>query len=89
MDTFVENSKLISINKSSEANKSIVSSLVPLHALSGCDSVPMMFGIGKSKALKSQMPLHHVGNKKSVLKDVLKEGFEFVASCYGIKEIDF
>ena len=35
------------------------------------------------------MPLHHVGNKKSVLKDVLKEEFEFVASCYGVKEIDF
>ena len=53
METFIDNSKLININKSVEYNKDIVPSLVALHALTGCDSVPMMFGIGKAKGFKA------------------------------------
>ena len=52
MDPFSGGSKLISIKKSVNAKQHIMPSLVALHAISGCDTVPMMFGIGKVKSLK-------------------------------------
>ena len=51
MDALTDDNKLISINKSVAANTKVIPSLIPLHKLSGYDSVLMMFGIGKSKAL--------------------------------------
>ena len=51
MDTFTEDNKLVNITKSVHNNKETIPSLIAMHALSGCDSVLMMFGIGK--ALKS------------------------------------
>ena len=59
MDAFTDYNKLISMSKSVAANENVIPSLIALHALSGCDSVPMMFGLGKSKALKavSKVPL--------------------------------
>ena len=54
MDTFSDGKdKLISINNTVEAHKLIINSLIGLHALSGCDTVPMMFGIENSKAFKA------------------------------------
>ena len=90
METFIDNSKLTKINKSVEYNKEIVPSLVAFHALTGCDSVPMMFGIGKAKGLKAlkETPLKFIGRKSSAMKDVMNEGFKFVASCYGRKDIN-
>ena len=52
MDPFSGGSKLISIKKSVNAKQHIMLSLVALHAIPGCDTVPMMFGIGKIKSLK-------------------------------------
>ena len=88
METFIDNSKLININKSVECNKDIVPSLVALHALTGCDSVPMMFGIGKAKGLKvlKETALTCVGKRSCAMKDVFDEGFKFVASCYNRKD---
>ena len=59
MDTFTDDNKLISINKPVAANENMIPSLISLHALSGCNSMPMMFDLGKSKALKavSKVPL--------------------------------
>ena len=54
MDTFSDGKdKLISINNTVEAHKLKMKSLIGLHALCGCDTVAMMFGIGKAKALKA------------------------------------
>ena len=49
MDPFSGRSKLISIENSVNAKQHIMPSLVALHAISGCDTVPMMFGIGRVK----------------------------------------
>ena len=59
-----------------------------MHALSGCDSVPMMFGIGKAKALKAliNVPLKSIGDINADLEEVMNEGFTFVANCYGQKD---
>ena len=40
MDSFSSESKVMNINKSVEARQDIIKSLVGLHAISGCDTVP-------------------------------------------------
>ena len=50
MNVFTDNNKLTSINKSiALSHHNLTPSLIALHALSGYNSVPMMFAIGKSK----------------------------------------
>ena len=74
LEDFAADQKLIDIRKTIERQKDIVSSLIAAHALSGCDSVPMMFGIGKGKvlaALKKQR-LTFLGQSDSQIEDVLK-----------------
>ena len=89
MDTFTDHNKLISINNSVVANENVIPSLITLHALPGYDSVPMTFGIGKSKALKavSKVSLSYTGNADANLEDVMREGKQFVAKCYGQNQL--
>ena len=84
MDPFSGGSKLISIKKSVNAKQHIMPSLVALHAISGCDTVPIMFGIGKVKSLKvvEKVPLVHIGEVNAELEEVIDEGKRFVAKCY-------
>ena len=51
MQDFKDNKNLISIKRTVENHKDLITSLIGLHSLSGCDTVPMMFGIRKGKAL--------------------------------------
>ena len=44
---------VISIPETVSKNSDIVGSLVAMHALSGCDTVPQMSGIGKKKSLNA------------------------------------
>ena len=65
MNAFTDANKLISINKSiAPSHHNVTPSLIALHALSGYNSVTMMFGIGKSKTLRavSKIPLRYVGD---------------------------
>ena len=43
---------LIDIQKTVHQHKQIIHSLIPAHALSGCDTVAYLCGIGKDTALK-------------------------------------
>ena len=52
MAKFAEDTKWISINKSVTENSEILPSITDVHVLTGCDYVPMMFGVGKLTALK-------------------------------------
>ena len=85
MDPFSGGSKLISIKKSVNAKEHIMPSLVALHAISGCDTVPMMFGIGKVKSLKvvEKVPLVHIGEVNAELEEVIDQEKRFLAKCYG------
>ena len=49
------------------------------------EEIPMMFGIGKSKALKAvkDAPLILIGIKDADIEEVIQEGFTFVSTCYG------
>ena len=43
--------KTISINETVENHQDLIPSLIGLHTLIGCDSVPSMYGTGKSKGI--------------------------------------
>ena len=53
MDSLTKDEKIISINGTVEKKQDVVSYLFPLHAISGCDSVPIMYGIGITTASNS------------------------------------
>ena len=88
METFDSNRSVIDINEISRKNADIVSSLIAAHALSGCDSVPKLFGIGKKtvvKILKQNISLTRLGNTNSPIKEIYEESSRLVAACYGVK----
>ena len=89
LESFQNDKGIISIKRTVEKNKKIVPSLTALHAISGCDSVPKFFGIGKAKALSTimEMPLKAVGNLEASKSDVVEEGKLFIAKVYGMSDL--
>ena len=55
----------------------------------GCNSVTMMFGTGKSKTLKafSKISLKYARDVDANFEDVMREGKQFVAKCYGRNQL--
>ena len=51
VDDFSKSKSMVSVKKTVEKHPTTCSMLIPIHALSGCDTVPMLFSIGKPKAL--------------------------------------
>lgn len=88
MENFLGDHRLTDIQMTVERNVNIIPSLIAMHALSGCDIVPMLFGIGKAKALAvvEQIPLKHLGHENASIEEVLLESRRFVAKCYGQSE---
>ena len=86
LEDFSADKTLISISKSVAENTSLIPSLLSAHALTGCDTVPMMFGIGKPKLINivNKFPLEYLGNKDAEEDDCMNEGKLFVAKCYGM-----
>lgn len=61
--------------------------ILSLHALTGCDTVSTMYGIGKNKALNSLKGGHippQIGDLDSDISVVMKDATHFIASCYGV-----
>ena len=63
----------------------MVSELLPAHALSGCDTVPMCHGIGKSKMLKAvtakKYSLSLLGEVNADMEDVINQATAFMCKC--------
>ena len=65
--------------------------LLPLHALTGCDSVSAYLGIGKSKTLtvlrnNSSLNLHMLGDLSCNFDDIyMMASVSFISLCYGCK----
>ena len=55
--------------------------------MSGCEYVPIVFGIGAAIALKVEQTtnLVHLGSSDADLQDVITEGKLFVAKFYALK----
>ena len=87
LEDFQAEKNIISIKKTVDKHKDIVPSLIALHAISGCDSVPAMFRIGKAKALSvvQKFPLKFIGRLDASEDDVIREGKTFVSKAYGMK----
>ena len=86
--------KLINIKKtvlSTRTNHNIDPELLlPLHALSGCDTVASCSGIGKNKALKALQNddspnLGMLGNLSSNFEELYIMAVQFISQCYGTK----
>ena len=85
MEATKEQWKLIDIGLTADKHSSIMPSLLAGHALSGCDSVPQLFGIGK-KTMKKQIekhPLTKLGQQDANISEVFSECTGFISACYG------
>ena len=92
MASIDESRKLVSIKGTAENHRASISWVPSMHALSGCNTVSKMCGIGKVTSLKtiSQNPLTFLGNPVTIklqitTSDVVQEVKLFVARCYGVK----
>ena len=88
MEDFNPDKTLISIRRTVERNRDLVPSLISLQALTGCDTVPMLYGIGKAKALAvlKKHPPKYVGDAIADIEDVKVVGRSFTAPYYGMKD---
>ena len=80
---------VININETAKKHAQIGPSILPAHALSGCECVPQLFGIGKTKVvntLKKSFRLKELGNLTSDFDHILAESTPFICACYGAKE---
>ena len=87
MKGFSKDTNLISIPKTVENHAEIMPYLPACHILTGCDTVPQMFRIGKKKALAAgkQIPLEKFMQRYSTEAEYMPEAKRFVAACYGCK----
>ena len=77
---------VIDIGATVKQHADITGQLLAAHALTGCDTVAFMWGIGKAKAVKVLLPgckLLQMGNTEMPMDEVLLEATQFVARCYG------
>ena len=84
-----EGKNVISINDSVKKHIDIIHQIMSMHAMTGCDSAPMMYGVGKKNALSiiKKSPLLHLGDQTVNEDDFLNECKNFVAACYNGKSI--
>ena len=62
--------------------------LLAAHALSGCDTVSCLYGIGKTtvlKVLKTGAVLEKLGCLDESMTDIERECVTFMSACYGLK----
>ena len=68
--------------------RDFIAELLPAHALSGCDTVPMCHGIGKSKMLKAvkakKYSLSLLGEVNADMEDVINQATAFMCKCYSM-----
>ena len=68
--------------------RDLIAGLLPAHALSGCDTVPMCRGIGKSKMLKAlkakKYSLNLLGAVNADMEDVINQATVFMCKCYSM-----
>ena len=86
MEATSKERKSIDIQATAHRHKDIAGQLLAGHALSGCDTVAQLWGIGKTKVVKvlqAGRQLLELGNTTAALADVIQESTTFIAACYG------
>ena len=74
----------IDIQATAHLHKDIADQLPTAHALSGCDNVAQLSGIGKTRIVEGQ--LSELGNSSAALADIVQESTACIAACYGYEE---
>ena len=89
MEGFKEGNNVISIKDSVKKHIDIIPQIMYMHPMTGYDSVPMIFGVGKKKALSiiKKSPLLHLGDQTAYEDDFINECKNFVTACYKGKSI--
>ena len=84
-----EDRGLIDIMRTGLVNIDLVPHLLAAHSLSGCDTVPQYYGIGKKRVMKTliSFTLQNLGDDSKDFEDIFSESKSFIAACYGITEI--
>ena len=79
-------STTISVSERVKKHKSIVPSILAAHALTGCDTVPKLYGTGKAKPISTlkSVPLCVLGNPESSEAENMDDAKRFIARCYGV-----
>ena len=87
MEGFKEKKNVISIKDSVKKHIEVIPQVLSLHALTGCDSVPMMYRVGKKKALSiiRKSTLLYLGDETADEDQYMNECKKFVAACYNGK----
>ena len=79
---------IIDIRQTALKHNHITTYLLAVHALTGCDTVSYLFGIGKATALKVLLSGHHLielGQQGADEGKLISQATTFVAACYGSK----
>ena len=79
---------IIDIRQTALTHKHITTYMPAVHALTGCDTVSYLFGIGKTTALKVLLGgqlLIELGQQGADEDKLISEATTFVAACYGSK----
>lgn len=86
MGSPIQQRSLIDIKATVQAHLAIIPGLPAAHALSGCDTVPTYFGIGKGSVLKNLVAepssLSQLGCLDASLPEVIDQATNFIGSCY-------
>ena len=91
MSSTISGRTVIDIKATTDRHKDIADQLLSAHALSGCDTVSQLYGIGKGtvlKAVRSGKRLDKLGSLDAPSEEITKEAASFIISCYGCKGSD-
>ncbi len=76
---------VMDIGETAKKHAAIVTQLLALHAITGCDTVAQLIGIGKITAIKTLLAgqsLKLVGEELTK-KDIAEECTQFIHACFG------
>ena len=92
MKSFGTSQSLIDINETAKKHAEILPSLMDTRALSGCNSVPTLYGTRKKtviKHLKDQnLSLSSLGDTAASLANVYAKSTKLIPSYYGIQNMN-
>ena len=93
MEATSKERKSIDIQATAHLHRDIAGQLPAAHALSGCDTVAQLWGIGKKKTrvvemLKAGRQLAELGNSSAALVDAVRESTAFITACYGYDKLN-
>ena len=85
----IQQRSLIDIKNTVQAHRNMIPGFPAAYALSGCDTVPTYFGIGKGTVLKNLIAapnsLSQLGCVDGLLSHVVDQPTNFISACYSSK----